>query len=158
MLQRTQNSLFVLCAFPRMCIPEFSRFTSLNIRLSRTNSKSLIVKEKKRLSYITQHDAAVRIYLNLFVSKKRARKINSISFNSWCRLISILARQRRGGGSVKLQNQSLAGAKLNLKCKLIWRSNMLQPLYHFNQAKSRHWQSREVLEIPNSPNASSNLD
>ena len=61
-------------------------------------------------------------------------------------------------GGIKFQNQSLAGAKLNPKCKWLWRSNILQALYHFNQAKSRHWQSREALEIQNSPNVSPNLD
>lgn len=37
-----------------------------------SQAKSLIVKKKKKktVSYITQRDAPVRIYLNLFVSKR----------------------------------------------------------------------------------------
>lgn len=145
----------VPCAYRKTAETFFKKCTMLMFHLSQTNFFNR--SQNKRISYIARRDVAVRIYLWIKGSagKKNKKQINNISFNSWGRFILYPCKT---GESVKFRNQSLAGAKLNLKCKWIWRSNILQALHHFNQAESRHWQSREVLEILNSPNASPNLD
>lgn len=60
-----------------------------------------------------------------------------------------------GGGREGVNLGSLAGAGMNPKWQRLQRSNVLP---HFNQAKSRRRRRREVLEIPNSPTVSPNLD
>lgn len=71
------------------------------------------------------------------------------------RLTKKIVPSAPGGEAGGVNFGSLAGAGLNLKWKRRRRSNVLP---HFNQAKSRRRRRREVLEIPNSPTVSPNLD